>query len=92
MTTPNFINRKLKYEITLEEYADIACNADDDVVEHIVSFQREFCPRCEKGADMWGPFCSKMFTMKFCVFEWNSINYIELLLFVSHRSEYIHPV
>ena len=51
MTNPNFINRKLKYEITLGEYVDIA-NADNDVVEHIVSFRREFCLRCEKGADM----------------------------------------
>ena len=91
MTTPNFINRKLKYEITLEDYVDIA-NTDDDVVEHIMSFRREFCPRCEKAAQMWAPFCGKMLTMKFSVFEWNSINYIELLLFVSHRSEYIHPV
>ena len=57
MTTPNFINRKLKYEITLEEYTDIA-NADDDVVEHIVSFRREFCPHCKKGADM-GAFLRK---------------------------------
>ena len=51
MTTPNFINRKLKYEITLEDYVDIT-NIDDDVAEHIMSFRREFCPRCEKDGDV----------------------------------------